>query len=115
MDDTALWSLEHRFWTSSDGRDGAALDPRCVMAFPSPFGIIAGPTVAESLAQAPPWISVSMGEQHLARPAPGLAVLAYRVRGERDGAGSYEAYCTSCYREAEDGWMLIQHQQTPIG
>jgi ketosteroid isomerase-like protein len=84
------------------------------MAFPAPAGIIAGPEIVRSLADAPRWASVRMTETQVARPADDLLVLAYRAEGRRDGATPYRAYCTSTYRLTDDGrWRLVQHQQTP--
>ena len=54
-----------------------------------------------------------MAETHAAPPSEDLLVLAYKVRGRRDGAAPYDAYCTSTYRKADDRWRLVQHQQTP--
>lgn len=84
------------------------------MAFPAPAGIIAGPAIAQSLADAPRWASVEMAERHVGRPAADLLVLAYKARGVRDGAAPYGAYCTSTYRRDGDRWLLVQHQQTPV-
>ena len=114
MGDDEAWCMERAFWTGGAEHYRDALDPACVMAFPAPAGIIAGPGIAESLAGAPRWSSVGMSEAHVARPADGLLVLAYKAKGERDGAAPYTAHCTSTYRRADDGrWRLVQHQQTP--
>ncbi|MFC7474143.1 DUF4440 domain-containing protein [Dankookia sp. GCM10030260] len=111
-EDAALWALEERFW-----REGAAesLDPACIMAFPPPTGLLSGSALGASLAAAPRWAAVTMTDRRAAHPAPGLAVLAYRARGRRDGGPTYEAFCTSCYRAVAEGWRLVQHQQTPVG
>ena len=114
MSDDAIWSLEERFWTGGEDHYGSALHPACVMAFPAPAGLLSGPAITRSLAQAPRWSSVAMSERHLARPGSELVVLGYRARAIRAGAEAYEAYCTSSYRRDEDGWRLVQHQQTPI-
>ena len=102
MDDDAawdaIWALEERFWTGGEDHYRSALDPACVMAFPAPAGVMSGPSIAASLAQAPRWSSVVMSGRHVARPAPGLIVLGYRAQGQRDGAALYEAFCTSTYR-----------------
>lgn len=109
----ALWLIEERFWTAADApRD--TLDPGCIMAFPAPTGLLAGPGIADSLSGAPRWTRVEMTERRLAQPAPDVAVLAYRARGVREGAAPYEAFCTSTYRVSAGAWRLIQHQQTPI-
>ncbi len=113
MADEDAWRMEERFWTGGADHYHKALDPTCVMAFPPPVGIIQGPGVVQSLAGAPRWSSVTMTETHAGRPSGDLLVLAYKARGQRDGAAAHDAYCTSTYRKAGDGWLLIQHQQTP--
>ena len=114
MDDATAWVLEERFWLDDDAQVLAAVDPECIMAFPAPTGLLAGPSIAWSLAGAVRWSSVQMTERRVARPGPGVLVLGYRARGERKGARPYEAFCTSTYRATEHGWMLVQHQQTPV-
>jgi len=114
MDDDAIWAMEERFWTGSTDYYGSALDPECIMVFPEPVGIMSGPSIMQSLAQAPRWASVTMTERHVAHPSPGLLVVGYRARGSRHGKTSYEALCTSAYHSADNGWKLVLHQQTPI-
>ena len=114
-DDQDLWSLEEQFWTSGTEHYDRVLDPECVMAFPAPAGILAGHRwIVESLKDAPRWSSVAMSERHVTRFGADLTVLAYRARGVRDDTSPYQAYCTSTYRRAPDGWRLVQHQQTPL-
>ncbi len=113
MNDQAIWSLEEQFWTGGEDHYRRALDPKCVMAFPAPAGIIAGPRIAETLKGAPRWSSVSMTERHTVRPSPDIVVIAYQAQGRREDAAPYGAYCTSTYRRSTDGWRLVQHQQTP--
>lgn len=113
MTDDDAWRMEERFWTGGTGQYREALDPRCVMAFPAPAGIIAGADIVRSLANAPRWSSVDMADKHLERLGADLMVLAYKAHGRREGAAAYEAYCTSTYRRDADRWRLVQHQQTP--
>lgn len=114
-DEDALWSLEERFWTGGEDHYARTLDAECVMAFPPPAGILAGGRrIAESLKDAPRWSSIAMSERHVSRPTSDVGILAYKARGERDGAAPYEAYCTSTYRRDGGGWRLVQHQQTPL-
>ena len=113
MTDEDAWRMEERSWTGGEDHRREVLDPACVMAFPPPAGIIQGPGIAQSLAGAPRWSSVTMAETHAGRPSEDLLVLAYKARGRRDGAAPYDAYCTSTYRKAGDRWRLVQHQQTP--
>lgn len=112
--DGALWAIEEGFWTGGEATYRNIIDPDCIMAFPAPAGLLAGPAIAESLAGAPCWTRVEMTERHLAQPGPHMAVLGYRARGIREGAEPYEAFCTSSYRSVAGAWRLVQHQQTPI-
>ena len=43
-----------------------------------------------------------------------IAVLAYRVSAERDGAAIYEALCASTYLNDNGNWLRMSHQQTPV-
>jgi hypothetical protein len=109
-----IWSLEEQFWTAGADYYRDALGPDCVMAFPAPAGIIAGLQIVQTLENAPRWSSIAMSERHLVQPSPDIVVIAYRAEGRREGASTYEAYCTSTYHRGTAGWRLIQHQQTPI-
>lgn len=44
---------------------------------------------------------------------PATVTVAYRARATRDGSPTYSAYCTSTCVRIQDGWRLVQHQQTP--
>jgi hypothetical protein len=110
-----IWALEEKLWCGDARQMEAALDPECVMAFPAPVGILAGPpSIRQALEEAPRWSRVALSERDLHRPAPDVLVLAYRTSAQRDEAPPYNAYCTSTYRRRIDGWRLVQHQQTPI-
>jgi len=62
----------------------------------------------------PRWASVELSERLVSRPEEGLIVIAYKARAAREGAGAYEANCTSTYRRiAHEQWRVVQHQQTP--
>lgn len=113
MHNDELWELERRFWLGGVETYETHMDPQCLMAFPAPAGLLAGPAIVEALRQAPRWAQVELSDQRLARPAPDMAVLAYRARGSRGDGDVYQAYCTSTYRRAGGTWRLAQHQQTP--
>ena len=113
MTDEEAWAMERAFWTGGAERYREAIDPACVMAFPAPAGIVAGPEIVRSLADAPRWASVRTIEPQVARPGDDVLVLAYKAEGRREGAAPYVAYCTSTYRRSGGRWRLVQHQQTP--
>jgi hypothetical protein len=112
--DEEPWALEERFWTAGENHYREALSPACVMAFPWPAGIMAGPSILQSLSGAPRWSSVTMDQHKIARPNAATIVLAYRAVGRRDEGQIYEAFCTSSYCSSAAGWKLVQHQQTPV-
>jgi hypothetical protein len=114
MTDEEAWRTERAFWTGGADHYRDAIDPACVMAFPAPAGIIAGPEIVPSLAGAPRWSSVGMTDTRVSRPASDLLVLAYRAEGTREGASPYHVYCTSTYCLSDGRWRLVQHQQTPV-
>jgi hypothetical protein len=115
MMDTEAWALERRLWLGGVEVYDALLGKDCVMAFPSPVGILKGDAITASLSGAPRWSSVMMSEKVVSRADADTLALGYRAEGRREGLSAYLAYCTSTYRRISGGWKLIQHQQTPIG
>jgi hypothetical protein len=113
MTDDRAWTEEELFWISGEEHYRKMLDDECIMVFPAPAGIIAGPDIALSLKNAPRWSSVEMTDKQVRRPSPDVMVLAYRAEATRQDADPYGAYCTSTYQQEADRWRLIQHQQTP--
>ncbi|WP_376089685.1 DUF4440 domain-containing protein [Roseomonas sp. CCTCC AB2023176] len=107
-----MWRAEEALWTGGPDAYAQSMDPVAVKAFPG-AGILDGPAIAEAIAAAPRWASVTMAGRVLARPAKGLVVLGYTAEGRRDGAAPYRAACTSTWREGLDGWRLVQHAQPP--
>jgi hypothetical protein len=112
MIDDDIWQSERAFWLAGEAHHAQALDPACLMVFPG-IGALDRAAALDGLKGAPRWRDVAMEERRLARPAPDIVSLAYRARGERDGAAPYEAWCSSSYRREGDRWLLFQHQQTP--
>ena len=86
MNEVAIWSLEEQFWMEAEIYYQSALDPECIMGFPAPVGIIVGKAILESLAQAPRWAAIEMGDCGLVRPTPDLIALGYRARATRRGS-----------------------------
>jgi hypothetical protein len=114
MEDEALWTGEQRLWLEGRAAYDALLDPAAVMAFAG-VGVLSGAAIARSLEGVPRWSGVDMEGRVLARPAPGLAVLAYRAEAMRPGEPPYRALCSSTWRRDGADWRLVQHQQTPEG
>jgi hypothetical protein len=111
--DDEVWKLEERFWLEGSEVYDELLDERCVMAFSSPIGIMQGSEITRSLQGAPRWRTVAIAERTV---AAGCRHDRSRLssEGQRAGAETYTAFCTSTYRLAGESWKLVQHQQTPI-
>lgn len=110
---TSLWNSERRLWLEGIGAYEELMAPECIMAF-GPMGLMRNQQIIESLRAAPRWSEVEMTDQAATRPAEGVAILAYKAHGIRDGARAYEAICTSSYVCVDGYWWIAHHQQTPI-
>ena len=108
-----LWQNERNFWLKGIDFFEAQLARECLMALPG-MGVLDRAQVLETLHDAPRWSEIEMHEERDAMIGNTVAVLAYRITGERDGAPPYRATCTSTYvLEDHRVWRMVQHQQTP--
>lgn len=103
------WAEEEAWWTLGTAEARMRTHPGCVMAFAT--GLLQGEEIFAALDTAPRWQSVAITDRH-AVEGEDAVVLAYRARAERQGEPSYEAFCTSTWVRQQDGWRLVQHQQT---
>lgn len=116
MTDEDAWRVEESLWTGLPSEFADRVSAHCLMAFADPVDVISGTEAAEGLNALERWATVEMTAKQLTRPGEGLVILAYRAEGQRDLAPAYRAYCTSTYHRSDGGrWLLVQHQQTPIG
>ena len=113
MDETTFWEVERGFWLEGAPRFRAWMAKDCVMAFPSPVGIMTGEAILDAVDRMPRWDDVALSATTFSRVAADAVVLAYRAEGKRAGQDPYRVYCTSTYHRGPDGWRLIQHQHTP--
>lgn len=111
MDD--IWEAERRLWLEGVGAYRELMAEQCVMAF-GPSGVMDNHAILEGLKDSPRWSSVAFADQASIRPGDGAAVIAYTARGEREGADTYRALCTSTYVLIGGHWRIAQHQQTPL-
>ncbi len=111
--DQELWTAERGLWLLGDEAMRALVDPECVLASPDPWGALSNDADAAVSGEQDVWSEVSLTEQEFARPRDGVAALAYRARGLRDGAVC-EALCRSTYVERNGGWRLVQHQRDVV-
>ena len=71
--------------------------------------------VVESLGQAPPWRTYSIGEVRRVRTGSDSATLVYVATAYREGdAPAFSDVMSSVYRHHNDAWRLALYQQTPI-
>ena len=107
-----LWQAERRLWL--DRRKGLEeiLAPTCMMALS--FGVFDRLGALEAFDRGPRWASIIFAQQLLARPAHDLVVLGYVALAAGPGTLSYQCCCTSTYRNLDQQWKIVQHQQTPL-
>lgn len=112
MAEGQLWQAERRLWL--DRRTGLddILAPTCMMALS--FGVFDRLGALDALDRAPRWASIIFAQQLLARPAHDLVVLGYVALAAGPGTLSYQCCCTSTYRNLDQQWKIVQHQQTPL-
>lgn len=113
MTDAEFWEVERKLWLGGPEAFRAWVAADCLMVFPEPAGILAGPAILDSLAAAPRWQRVEIRSQTLRRGGDAVAVLAYRVEAARPAGEPYRALCSSTYVSEAGAWWLVQHQQTP--
>jgi ketosteroid isomerase-like protein len=114
MDDARAFAFEASLWTGDAAHYAESIDAACLMVLPAAPFIVAGQAAVEAVAATPRWGRVEFTERRVSRPEDGLIVIAYIARTEREGAGAYEAYCSSVYRRRAHGvWRVVHHQQTP--
>ena len=109
--DEALWDMEERLWTAPVDDAAAHISPDCLMVFPE-AGVLDRDFAVAGMRAASRWDGVAITDRRVTRPGKTAAVLAYRAKAVRGDEHPYEAFCSSTWRGADDGWTLIQHQQT---
>jgi len=113
MKEEVAWEIERQLWTGGAMAYRKLVDPRCVMAFPPPGGVMPFDVIIASIERMPRWLSVEMTDRIVTHPAQDVTVLAYKAEGRRAGEKPYEAFCTSTYCRFGEDWRLVQHQQSP--
>jgi hypothetical protein len=112
-DNDELWALEERFWTGGADSARKLTAQGAVVVVPYPAGILQGDALWKDEAAIQRWRSVVFSDRVLTRKDD-IAVLAYRVSAEREGAAIYEALCASTYLHDNGDWLRMSHQQTPV-
>jgi len=109
-----IWALEERLWTDGLAAYDELLAENCLMALPSPAGIMDRDEIVDSLKEAARWTRVKMNNRQHSTPIPDVIVLAYSASASRDDTEDYKALCTSTWHKLGSDWKLFQHQQTPV-
>ena len=115
MNDDRLWEFERTLWTGGAEAYETQVAEDVVMSLPAaPFLYDRGAAV-EAVKNTPRWDEVEFADTRVERHQEGLIVIAYRARA-KGGERTYDALCTSTLlRLGHEEWVVIQHQQTPLG
>ena len=106
--------LEDGFWRAAG--DGAfyqahmAVDGVCVL----PVGVLDRDETIGAIAQAESWRRWEMRDVRLVELTGDVVTLVYRVEADR-GEEPYRAFVASTYVRRDGDWLLVVHQQTPLG
>lgn len=116
---TELLALETQGWEALSGRVAAArefyesvLHDECVMLLPGGILLEGTSAILDSF-DTRPWERFTIEDPRTIWLAPGVTVLIYSVRAQREGDDEYEALISSTYADVGGEWKLIIHQQTP--
>ncbi len=115
-DDQRLWDFERELWVGGAEAYEKKVAEDVVMSLPaSPF-LYDRRAAIEAVKDTPRWDNVEFADTRVERHQEGLIVIAYRAKAKSDGQKDYDALCTSTLlRLAHEDWVVIQHQQTPLG
>lgn len=116
MDDDRIWEFERELWVGGPEVYEKKVAPTCVMALPAAPYLYDGRAATEAVKDTPRWDEAEFADTRVERPQEGLIVIAYRMRARRGAEKEYHALCTSTLqRLAHEEWVVVQHQQTPLG
>lgn len=116
MDDDRVIEFEHELWVGGPEVYEAKVASNCLMALPAEPFLFDGRAAIEAVKATPRWDEATFADTRIERPEEGLIVLAYRVKAKRGDQKHYHALCTSTMRRlAHEDWVVVQHQQTPLG
>ena len=114
MNDDRLWDFERELWTGGAEVYESKVAEGVVMSLPAAPFLYDRRAAIEAVRKTPRWDSVEFTETRVERH-DGLIVIAYRAQARR-GEQNYDALCTSTLlRRGHEDWVVIQHQQTPLG
>jgi hypothetical protein len=115
VEDRRIWEFEQELWLGGADVYRSRVSDHCLMALPAAPFLFDGEGAIAAVEDTPRWDQVELIDRRVERPQEGLIVIAYRAQASRQGQ-SYHALCTSTLlRQGHEDWVVVQHQQTPIG
>lgn len=115
MDDSRIWEFEQELWTGPADAYDRKVSDQVIMALPSDPWLFDGPQARAAVKDTPRWDEAIFSDTRVERPHEGLICIAYRMEA-RQGEKRYHALCTSTLlRRGHEDWVVVQHQQTPLG
>ena len=109
-----LLVIERGFWTGDAEFYRQNLDEVCVTAFTEMAGAFKRDEIAGMIGDGDRWRDLDIDPKGFLEPAPGLAILAYRVQATRKNGEPYAAIVSSAYIMRDGAWKMMLHQQTPF-
>ena len=115
MNDDRLWEFEKELWVGGPEAYEEKVAEDVVMSLPAAPFLYDRRAAIEAVKDTPRWTEAEFTDTRVERHQEGLIAIAYRVKASRDDH-EYEALCTSTLlRLGHENWVVIQHQQTPLG
>ena len=109
-----LLHIERGFWSGDADYYRQNLDDLCVAVFTEMAGAFKKEEIAGMITDTDRWRDLDFDVKGCIEPAPGFAILAYRVNATRKNNDPYAAAVTSGYVKRNGAWRMVLHQQTPL-
>ena len=111
-----LLDFERQLWARANdaGFYRERLTADAVLVFPAPAGLLERDQTIEAVSSSRGWREFELDDFRVVTLTERSAMAAYRANAVRADGSSYSAYCSSVYVQADVGWQLALHQQTPI-
>ena len=108
---SVLWRQEKTVWGNHRCEVGKIIHEDCSFIFPG-VGYICRADFLENLSARLAWENLALSQETLRRPNIGTVILNYLAVASRRGLDDYRCVCASVYVRSNNGWALINHQQT---
>lgn len=111
-----IWQLERGLWFGGFDVYERNLTREALMVFPAPAAVLDRSAAIAAIREAPRWSRVEFSQQRGDMPIGDVTVLTYAVAADRGTAvPRYAARCASTDVRIRNAWMLVLHQQCPLG